>query len=40
LKRLLGALVLSLLFITPAGAQEKLHAAVAANFISPFKELV
>ncbi|MDI9569533.1 MAG: molybdate ABC transporter substrate-binding protein [Pseudomonadota bacterium] len=39
MKRLFGALVLSLLLITPAGAREKLHAAVAANFISPFKEL-
>jgi molybdate transport system substrate-binding protein len=27
------------LFISPASAQDKLHVAVAANFISPFKEL-
>jgi len=28
------------LFISPASAQDKLHVAVAANFISPFKELI
>lgn len=27
------------LFIAPASAQDKLHVAVAANFISPFQEL-
>jgi molybdate transport system substrate-binding protein len=27
-------------FIAPASAQDKLHVAVAANFISPFKELI
>ncbi len=39
MKRLVGALLLSLLCIAPAGAEEKLQAAVAANFISPFQEL-
>jgi molybdate transport system substrate-binding protein len=28
------------LFIAPASAQNKLHVAVAANFISPFQELI
>jgi molybdate transport system substrate-binding protein len=32
-------LLVFFLFITPASAQDKLHVAVAANFISPFKEL-
>lgn len=40
MKRLLGMLLLSLLFIAPAGAQEKLQVAVAANFIAPFQELM
>ncbi len=40
MKRLIVTLLLSLFFIAPAGAQEKLHVAVAANFISPFQELI
>jgi molybdate transport system substrate-binding protein len=28
------------IFVAPASAQDKLHVAVAANFISPFKELI
>jgi len=40
LKRSLSIFVaLFFLFISPASAQDKLHVAVAANFISPFKEL-
>jgi molybdate transport system substrate-binding protein len=32
-------IVLFFLFVSPASALDKLHIAVAANFISPFKEL-
>lgn len=32
-------IIVFFLFIAPASAQDKLHVAVAANFISPFQEL-
>jgi molybdate transport system substrate-binding protein len=38
-RRLLIAVLVFFLFISPASAQDKLHVAVAANFISPFQEL-
>ncbi|MFA5182770.1 MAG: molybdate ABC transporter substrate-binding protein [Syntrophales bacterium] len=38
-RRLLIAVLVFFLFISPGSAQDKLHVAVAANFISPFQEL-
>lgn len=38
-RNLLIAVLVFFLFIAPASAEDKLHVAVAANFISPFQEL-
>ena len=39
-RNLLMVVLVFFLFVAPASAQDKLHVAVAANFISPFKELI
>ncbi|MEI7638060.1 MAG: molybdate ABC transporter substrate-binding protein [Syntrophus sp. (in: bacteria)] len=39
-RHLLIAVLVFFIFISPASAQDKLHVAVAANFISTFQELI